>query len=44
MFLYVQSDAFEKTRLEARKQGYDVVEQALVDGSIKLTVRVGGAA
>jgi hypothetical protein len=33
----------EKARLEARKQGYDVVEQALGDGSIKLTVHVGGA-
>jgi len=36
--------AVEKTRLEARKQGYDVAEQALADGSIKLTVQVGGGA
>ncbi|MEO8493902.1 MAG: DUF1257 domain-containing protein, partial [Planctomycetota bacterium] len=31
------------TKLEARKQGHSVHEQALNDGSIKLTVSVGGA-
>ena len=41
---FLQAYAVEKTRLEARKQGHDVVEQMLVDGSIKLTVCVGGAA
>lgn len=41
---FLQAYAVEKTRLEARKQGHDVVEQTLVDGSIKLTVQVGGAA
>ena len=41
---FLQAYAVEKTRLEARKQGHDVVEQALADGSIKLTVQVGGAA
>ena len=41
---FLQAYAVEKTRIEARKQGHDVVEQTLVDGSIKLTVTVGGAA
>jgi hypothetical protein len=41
---FVQMYAVEKTRLEARKQGYDVLEQPLADGSIKLTVQVGGGA
>ena len=40
---FLQAYAVEKTRLEARKQGYDVVEQPLAEGSIKLTVQVGGA-
>lgn len=39
----VYSAAVEKARLEARKRGHDVVEQALPDGSVKLTVTVGGA-
>lgn len=38
----LQIYAVEKTRLEARKQGHDVVEQALADGSIRLTIQVGG--
>jgi hypothetical protein len=38
-----QSYAVEKTKLEARKQGHTVQEQSLEDGSIKLTVSVGGA-
>lgn len=41
---FLQAYAVEKTRLEARKRGHDVIEQALADGSIKLTVQVGGAA
>ena len=41
---FLQAYAVEKTRLEARKRGHDVVERALADGSIKLTVQVGGAA
>ncbi len=40
---FVQAYAVEKACLEARKQGHEVSEQALTDGSIKLTVRVGGA-
>jgi hypothetical protein len=39
----LQAYALEKVRLEARKRGHSVVEQALPDGSVKLTVTVGGA-
>ncbi len=39
----LQAYAVEKARLEARKAGHSVTEQALADGSIKLTVSVGGA-
>ena len=40
---FLQSYAVEKTRIEARKQGHTVTEQLLVDGSIKLTIEVGGS-
>ncbi|WP_166822366.1 DUF1257 domain-containing protein [Thalassoroseus pseudoceratinae] len=40
---FLQSYAAEITKLEARKLGYSVTEQPLEDGSIKLTVEVGGA-
>jgi hypothetical protein len=40
---FTQAYAVEKARLEARKRGHSVVEQALADGSIKLSIRVGGA-
>jgi hypothetical protein len=40
----LQAYAVEKARLEARKSGHTVTEQALADGSIKLTIRMGGAA
>lgn len=36
--------AVEKAQIEARKRGHRVVEEALVDGSIRLTIEVGGAA
>ena len=39
---FLQAYAVEKARLEARKQGHDVVEQPLSDGSIRLTIQVGG--
>jgi hypothetical protein len=39
----IQAYAVERTKLEARKKGYSVTEQALADGSIRLTVQVGGA-
>ncbi len=42
--LFLQAYAVEKARLEARRQGHRVSEQALADGSIKLVVHVGGAA
>jgi hypothetical protein len=41
---FLQAYAVEKARIEARKQGHTVTEQTLADGSIKLTVQVGGAA
>ena len=41
---FLQIYAVEKARIEAQKRGHTVVEQALADGSIKLTVTVGGAA
>jgi hypothetical protein len=34
----------ERARLEARRRGHNVVEQSLADGSIKLTIQVGGTA
>ena len=33
-----------KTKIEARRQGHSVTEQRLDDGSVKLTVSVGGEA
>ena len=41
---FVQTYCIEKATLEARRKGYSVVEQPLGDGSVKLTVNVGGAA
>ena len=41
---FVQGYAVEKSKLEARKRGHSVSETRLQDGSIKVTVRVGGAA
>ncbi len=41
---FLQAYAVERASLEARKRGHHVVEQALADGSIKLTIHVGGAA
>ena len=38
-----QAYAIEKAKLEARRQGHAVTEQALADGSIRLTVNPGGA-
>jgi hypothetical protein len=40
---FMQAYTIEKARLEARKGNYNVVEQALPDGSVKLTIRAGGA-
>jgi hypothetical protein len=41
---FLQTYAVEKARLEARKQGHSVFEQTLPDGSIKLSIQVGGGA
>lgn len=41
---FLQSYAVEKAKIEARKKGHSVIEQKLEDGSIKLTVSVGGVA
>jgi hypothetical protein len=40
----LQAYAVEKARIEARRAGHSVTEQNLADGSIKLTIQVGGAA
>ncbi|AMV16413.1 hypothetical protein [Planctomyces sp. SH-PL14] len=42
MFSDVHSECFEKAKLEARRQGHSVTEQALESGSIRPTVQVGG--
>ena len=39
---FLQRYAVEKTILEARRKGYSVSEQFLPNGSIKLTVQLGG--
>ena len=41
---FLQIYAVEKSRLEARRHGHQVVEQQLADGSIKLTIQVQGGA
>ena len=40
---FLQAYAVEKAKIEARRNGHSVTEQPLADGSIKLTVQVGGA-
>ncbi len=41
---FLQAYAVERARLEANKRGHQVTEQELADGSIQLTIQVGGAA
>ena len=41
---FLQAYAVEKAEIEARKKGHSVSETRLQDGSIRVTVRVGGAA
>jgi hypothetical protein len=41
---FLQGYAVEKAKIEARKKGHSVSETHLHDGSIRVTVRVGGAA
>jgi hypothetical protein len=40
----LQAYAAEKIKLDARRAGKQVSEQTLADGSLKLTVQIGGAA
>lgn len=41
---FLQSYAVEKAKIEARRRGHSVTEAQLDDGSVKLTINVGGAA
>ena len=41
---FLQAYVVEKARIEARKKGHRVSETELEDGSIRVTVHVGGAA
>jgi hypothetical protein len=41
---FLQMYAIERARIEARRKGYTVTEQALSDGSVKLTIQVAGGA
>ncbi len=41
---FLQAYAVEKSKLEARRRGHSVTESQLADGSVKLTINVGGAA
>ena len=40
---FLQNYSVEKARIEARLRGHTVTEQSLADGSIKLTIQMGGA-
>lgn len=39
---FLQAYAVEKSKIEARRQGNTCTEQQLADGSVKLTINVGG--
>ena len=41
---FLQAYAVEKAKIEARKKGHTCSETRLEDGSIRVTVKVGGAA
>jgi hypothetical protein len=41
---FLQAYTVEKARAEARRKGHQVTESRLSDGSIKVTINVGGAA
>ncbi|MEI8373658.1 MAG: DUF1257 domain-containing protein [Planctomycetota bacterium] len=41
---FLQAYAAEKVKIESRRKGHTVTENQLADGSIKLTIQVGGAA
>ena len=38
----MQAYAVEKAKIECRRKGHSLTEQSLADGSIKLTVQIGG--
>ena len=40
---FLQGYAVERSKLEARRQGFTASEQAMEDGSIKVTIDAGGA-
>ena len=40
---FLQAYAVEKTKIEARRKGYSVVEQKLDDGAIKLALSIGAS-
>ncbi len=41
---FQQMYAVEKAKIESRRKGHSLTEQQLADGSIKLTIQVGGGA
>lgn len=41
---FLQAYAVEKAKIEARRKGHTCTEQQLADGSVKLTVNLGGVA
>ncbi len=41
---WLQAYAVEKTKLEARRQGYQAYERQLASGEIEITINAGGAA
>jgi len=41
---FLQAYAVEQAKLEARRQGHSASETRLADGSIRLTISLGGAA
>jgi hypothetical protein len=41
---FLQAYTVEKAKAECRRKGHQVTESQLADGSVKLTVNVGGAA
>ena len=44
MDAFLQAYTVEKAKIEARRKGHACTEHQLADGSIKLTINVGGAA
>ena len=40
---FLQAYAVEKAKIEARRKGYSVTEQPLANGSIRVSIQVGGA-